>query len=199
MIRYIAVEGIDGAGKSTVARAIAAHLVEAGWSVLAVREPGGTVTGEAIREILLDRADPLEPWTEALLFAASRAQLAARVVAPALAAGSVVVSDRSVYSSLAYQGAGRRLGIDAVRAVNEAGLCGVWPERVLLLRVPAEKGLARERGADRISGEGIELQERVAAAYDELAAEEPDRFVVLDASRPTADVVSDAIAALGVS
>lgn len=197
MIRYIAVEGIDGAGKSMVVGAIAGYLEERGIEVLTVREPGGTIAGEAIREILLDRADPLAGWTEALLFAAARAQLAALVVAPALGAGKTVVSDRCVYSSLAYQGAGRGLGMEAVRAVNEAGLQGVWPEKVLLLRVAAEKGLARERIADRISREGLELQQRVAAAYDALAAAEPDRFVVVDASRPIPDVVAAAVAAVG--
>ncbi|HLA67542.1 MAG TPA: dTMP kinase [Acidimicrobiia bacterium] len=196
MIRYVAVEGIDGAGKSTVAAAITASFEAAGLEVVTVREPGGTVTGEAIREILLDRSDPLDGWTEALLFAAARAQLAARVIGPALAAGRIVVSDRCVYSSLAYQGAGRGLGIDRVRAVNEAGLRGVWPERVVLLRVAADTGLARERQADRISREGLGLQERVAEAYDALAAAEPDRFVVVDASRPFAAVVADAIAAV---
>lgn len=196
MIRYIAVEGIDGAGKSTVARALASRLEASGFDVLSVREPGGTVTGEAIREILLDRADPLEGWTEALLFAAARAQLAARVVAPALAAGRMVVSDRSVYSSLAYQGAGRGLGVDTVRVINEAGLQGVWPEKVVLLRVPADTGLARERQADRISREGLALQQRVAEAYDALALGEADRFIVIDASRSFADVVGDAIAAV---
>jgi len=197
VIRYIAVEGIDGAGKSMVVGAIAGYLEERGIEVLTVREPGGTIAGEAIREILLDRADPLAGWTEALLFAAARAQLAALVVAPALGAGKTVVSDRCVYSSLAYQGAGRGLGMEAVRAVNEAGLQGVWPEKVLLLRVAAEKGLARERIADRISREGLELQQRVAAAYDALAAAEPDRFVVVDASRPIPDVVAAAVAAVG--
>jgi len=196
VIRYIAVEGIDGAGKSTVARALASRLEASGFDVLSVREPGGTVTGEAIREILLDRADPLEGWTEALLFAAARAQLAARVVAPALAAGRMVVSDRSVYSSLAYQGAGRGLGVDTVRVINEAGLQGVWPEKVVLLRVPADTGLARERQADRISREGLALQQRVAEAYDALALGEADRFIVIDASRSFADVVGDAIAAV---
>jgi len=196
VIRYVAVEGIDGAGKSTVARALASRLEASGFDVLSVREPGGTVTGEAIREILLDRADPLEGWTEALLFAAARAQLAARVVAPALAVGRMVVSDRSVYSSLAYQGAGRGLGVDTVRVINEAGLQGVWPEKVVLLRVPADTGLARERQADRISREGLALQQRVAEAYDALALGEADRFIVIDASRSFADVVGDAIAAV---
>lgn len=198
MIRYVAVEGIDGAGKSTVAGAIAEVLEEAGHVVMRVREPGGTAAGEAIRDILLNRPDPLDPWTEALLFAAARAQLASLVIGPALADGAIVVSDRCVYSSLAYQGGGRGLGIDEVRAINEPGLRGVWPEKVVLLSVAAETGLAREREADRISQEGLALQERVAAAYALLAESEPERFVVVDAARSFESVVGDALAGLGI-
>lgn len=188
--RYIAFEGVDGAGKTTVARAVAASLRDRGADVLEVREPGGTPIGEAIRGILLDRRGSMDAWTEALLFAAGRAQLAAEVVGPALAEGRVVISDRSVYSSLAYQGGGRRLGVDAVRAVNAAGLRGVWPGVVVLLRVAPEAGLAREDEADRISVEGLSLQERVAAAYEQLADAEPERFVPIDAGMPFGSVLT---------
>lgn len=195
MSRYVAVEGIDGAGKSTVCRLVGASLEERGFTVVTVREPGGTETGEAIRQILL-HGDPLADWTEALLFAAARAQLAARTIAPALAAGNVVLSDRSVYSSLAYQGGGRRLGVAEVREVNRAGLGGVWPDTVVLLRIETSTGLDREQGVDRISGEGLEFQRRVAEAYDALAASEPDRFVVVEAERPLDEVVAEIVAAL---
>lgn len=191
--RYLAVEGVDGAGKSTVAAAVAAALEGRGVRVLLVREPGGTPTGEAIRQILLHSDDSVADWTEAMLFAASRAQLAADVVGPALQDGVRVVSDRTVYSSLAYQGGGRGLGIPLVREVNEAGLQGVWPDRVLLLRVDPAAGLQREDGADRISVQGVELQHRVAEAYDRLAAEDPGRFVVVDASLPIDRVVAAAL------
>lgn len=191
--RYLAVEGVDGAGKSTVAAAVAAALEGQGVRVLLVREPGGTPTGEAIRQILLHSDDSVADWTEAMLFAASRAQLAAEVVGPALQDGVRVVSDRTVYSSLAYQGGGRGLGIPLVREVNEAGLQGVWPDRVLLLRVDPAAGLQREDGADRISVQGVELQHRVAEAYDRLAAEDPGRFVVVDASLPIDRVVAAAL------
>ncbi len=194
--RYLAVEGVDGAGKTTVAAAVVAALESRGERVLAVREPGGTPTGEAIRRILLHSDDSVAPWTEAMLFAASRAQLAAEVVGPALAAGARVVSDRTVYSSLAYQGGARGLGIDLVRTVNEAGLQGVWPDRVLLLDVEPSAGLEREDAADRISVEGLTLQQEVAAAYARLAAEDPGRFVVIDAGRPIDDVVAASLAAL---
>ncbi len=196
MIRYLAVEGIDGSGKSTVTRALVETLQARGVPVVAVREPGGTPAGEAIRSIVLGRGFQLDDWTEALLFAAARAQLAADVVAPALDRGDLVVSDRCYFSSLAYQGAGRGLGVDVVRAVNEAGLRGVVPDLIVLLRIEAERGLARENERDRISVAGVELQERVAAAYDDLAAAEPERFVVIDAARPVSEIVAEILSAL---
>lgn len=194
--RYVAFEGVDGAGKSTVCRLVGAALEERGHATTIVREPGGTEVGEAIRTILLDRPGDLDHWAEALLFAAARAQLAATVIRPALAAGRVVLSDRSVYSSLAYQGGGRGLGVDAVRAVNKVGLRDVWPDVVVVLRIPPESGLEREHGADRISSEGVELQRRVAETYDDLAAAEPDRFVVTDARREVDEVVANVVAEL---
>jgi dTMP kinase len=196
VIRYLAVEGIDGSGKSTVSEALVQALRVRGRSVVAVREPGGTPAGEAIRSIVLGREFELDDWTEALLFAAARAQLAADVVAPALERGDLVVSDRSYFSSLAYQGAGRGLGVEIVRAVNEAGLRGVVPDLIALLRLDPERGLARENERDRISVAGIELQRRVAAAYDDLAAAEPERFLVLDASRPVSEIVEEIISVL---
>lgn len=192
--RYVAFEGVDGAGKTTVARAVAAALRDLGHDVVEVREPGGTPAGEAIRRILLERGGSVSLWTEALLFAAGRAQLAAEVIGPALAAGKVVVSDRSVYSSLAYQGGARGLGIEPVRSVNAPGLRGLWPGLVVLLAVDPETGLHREDEADRISIEGAALQERVAAAYAEIAAAEPGRVVIVDAGAPFDDVVAAALA-----
>jgi dTMP kinase len=191
---YIALEGIEGAGKSTVANRLADLLDDGTRRVIRVREPGGTAAGERIRGVLLDTGSVLSPWAEALLFAASRAQLARDVVGPALEAGSWVISDRTVYSSLAYQGGGRGLGIDAVRALNEPGLEGVWPELVVLLRIDPGTGLARQEVADRIGGEGLAFQARVAAAFDEVAASEPDRFLVIDASRDVASVIDQVMA-----
>jgi dTMP kinase len=195
--RYIAFEGIEGAGKSTIAEQVAEKLRADGDRVVTVREPGGTHTGERIRGVLLDADGTLGPWAEALLFAAARAQLAEEVVGPALAGGARVLSDRSVYSSLAYQGGGRRLGIDAVRSVNEPGLVGVWPQLVVLLRVDPATGLRRQRIADRIGREGVEFQQRVADAFDDLAAAEPGRFVVVDADRPFGDVVAVVLEEIG--
>ncbi len=194
MTRYVAVEGIDGAGKSTVARALSDALQAEGRAVTVVREPGGTAVGESIRQILLGLGNDLDDWTEAMLFAAARAQLAATVVAPALQRGDIVISDRSCYSSLAYQGGGRGLGVDVVRQVNEIGLRGVVPDLVVLLRLDPESGLAREDERDRISSAGIDLQRVVAETYDRLAVAEPDRFVVIDATLPVADIVAAVMA-----
>jgi dTMP kinase len=188
--RYIAFEGIDGAGKSTVAEAVAERLRTDDRTVVTVREPGATAVGEAIREILLHSHDDLVPWSEALLFAAARAQLAAQTVGPLLQAGAWVLSDRSVYSSLAYQGGARGLGIDIVRTVNAAGLGGVWPHLVVLLELDPGDGLARQEVADRIGGEGVEFQEQVAATYRQLAADDP--LVVSVDGRGSLEEVVDA-------
>lgn len=189
---YVAFEGIEGAGKSTVAQRVGERLEADGRTVVRVREPGGTAVGERIRAILLGHDLAPDPWTEALLFAAARAQLAAEVIGPALAEGAWVLSDRSVYSSLAYQGAGRGLGVDAVRSVNEPGLLGVWPSIVILLEVDPAEGLRRQDGGDRIGDEGVEFQRRVARGFAATAASEPERFVLLDAAGPLGDVVDAA-------
>jgi len=191
--RYIALEGIEGTGKSTVALRLAEHLRAGGRQVIVVREPGGTPPGEGIRDLLL-HGDDLEPWTEALLFAAQRAQLAAEVVRPALAAGTWVISDRTVYSSLAYQGGGRGLGVEQVRAVNAAGLLGTWPEMVVLLEIDPATGLSRQRVADRIGAEGIRFQQRVADTFAALAKAEPDIFRSVTADRPLEEVAASVIA-----
>jgi len=189
---YVALEGIEGAGKSTVARHLADHLRKTGRDVIVVREPGGTPAGEGIRDILL-HGDHLEPWTEALLFAAQRAQLAAEVIRPALAAGTWVISDRTVYSSLAYQGGARGLGVDTVRYVNAAGLLGTWPELVVVLELAPATGLSRQAVPDRIGAEGVDFQQRVADTFVALAAVEPGVFRVVSADRPLADVIASVI------
>ena len=185
---YIAFEGIEGTGKSTMAARLAAHLEGGGVDVLFVREPGGTATGELIREVLLDPGGSVAPWTEALLFAAARAQLANEIVGPALRRGCWVVSDRSVYSSLAYQGGGRGLGVAAVRAINAPGLGDVWPDLVVLLDLDAATGLARQLDPDRIGAEDASFQATVARTFTALAVAQPDRFVAVDASGDTESV-----------
>lgn len=195
--RYVAIEGIDGAGKSTVASRVADALEAGGASVVRVREPGGTVIGERIRETLLGHGMDQAPWTEALLFAAARSQLAAEVIAPALDSGAWVIGDRSVYSSLAYQGGGRGLGIETVRRVNEAGLGDVWPDLVVLLELDPGKALARQDDPDRIGAEGVDFQATVADAFAKIAADERERFLVVDAEANLESVVGAIVTALG--
>lgn len=197
MNRYVALEGIDGAGKTSVSTALALLLEEAGHEVMRVREPGGTAVGEGLRQILLD-GPPVAPWAEALMFAAARAQLVTEVIRPALDRGAWVLSDRSVYSSLAYQGAGRGLGVDRVRRINQPGLEGTWPEVVVLLAVSPQKGLARQARPDRIGSQGLPFLQAVAEGFAGLAEEEPDRFVVIDAGCPMEQVVAGAWDALEV-
>ena len=189
---YIAFEGIEGAGKSPVAERVGARLEADGLQVVRVREPGGTTVGESIRQILLSHELAPEPWTEALLFSAARAQLATEIVGPALKDGAWVLSDRSVYSSLAYQGAGRTLGIEEVRSVNEPGVLGIWPSMVILLAVEPDEGLARQAIGDRIGDEGVRFQQAVADGFAAVAASEPDRFVIIDTSAPLDEVVEAA-------
>jgi dTMP kinase len=196
--RYIAFEGIEGAGKSTVAQRVADHIRATGADVVAVREPGGTLVGERIRRILLEDEEGPVPLAEAALFAASRAQLIHDVVKPALASGSWVLSDRSAYSSLAYQAIGRGLGLDRIRELNDIAIDGVWPDRVVLLRLAATDGLARQAVDDRIGGEGEAFHRSVADAFDQLAAAEPDRFLVVDATMTIDQVVAASIEGLGL-
>jgi dTMP kinase len=197
--RLITVEGLDGAGKTTLVGRLAAALDEQGRPVFVLREPGGIEVSERIRALLLDPSLHIAPRAEALLFAAARAQLVEEQLRPLLEGGDWVLLDRFVDSSLAYQGAGRGLGIDGVRALNEFGTGGLAPDRTLLLRIAPEVGLARLAGgedADRLEREQAEFFSEIAGAYDALAAAEPDRIAVIDASREPDAVLVDALAAV---
>lgn len=186
--RYIALEGGDGSGKSTVAEALAELLEGLGHEVIVVREPGGTPLGEAIRLLLLD-SDRLDDWAEVFLFAAQRAELTSEVIRPALDAGKWVISDRTYYSSIAYQGRGRGLGEDRIRDINEAGLGGVVPDHVFVLDVDPATALARQHDPDRIGKQGVDFQERVRASYLALG-ETDDKVVVLDGSRSVGELAA---------
>lgn len=187
---FVSFEGIDGSGKSTQARLLEATLRAEGREVVATREPGGTALGERIRDVLLGDAH-VAPWAEVALFAAARAQLVDEVVKPALARGAVVVCDRFLDSSLAYQGAARSLGVDEVLAFNLPGLAGVVPDRTFLLAVPIEDALRREHGQpDRIEREGRAFLERVEGAYREIAAMFPERIAVVDGTGSPAEIAA---------
>jgi dTMP kinase len=189
----ISVEGVDGAGKTTLVAGLAAAL-----GAVVLREPGGTAVSERVRELLADPALEIDPRTEALLYAAARAQLVAEQLRPLLADGATVLLDRFVDSSLAYQGAARGLGVDAIRALNEFGTGGLKPDRTLLLRVDPQVARTRigNRKADRLEREDAAFFAAIADAYDALAAAEPDRIVVIDAAQSPAAVLADSLAAL---
>jgi dTMP kinase len=188
----ITFEGIDRSGKTTQARMLAEAL---GEQALLVREPGGTPAAERIRALVKDSSLELEPITETLLFGAARAELVARVIRPALAAGRIVVSDRYVDSTVAYQGGARGLGIDRVEELNRWITDGLEPDLTFLLEL--EPAAARGRGAeedDRFEQEGEQLQRAVADAYEQLAARHGDRYVRIDADRAPEEVHRDVLA-----
>ncbi len=198
----ISLEGCDGCGKSTQAALLCERLAACGLPAgptaapgTVIREPGATPAGEAIRDLLLHGPD-LSPWTEALLYAAARAELVEAVLLPDLAVGRVLVLDRFVDSSLAYQGFARRLGVDEVLAVNEPGLRGLMPDLTLVIDVDPLVGLARAGAQhDRIEAEGLEFQQRVAAGFAALARRFPERIRLIDGFRDVDLVAADVEAA----
>lgn len=199
--RLITIEGIDGAGKTTLAHGLAAALRARGIAeVVALREPGGVAAAERIRTLVKDPDLHVGARAEALLYAAARAQLVEEALAPALARGAWVLLDRFVDSSLAYQGAGRALGIEQVRAINAFATGDVRPDRTLLLRIDPALGRARQDGRgeapDRLEQEHDDFFAAIARAYDELAAAEPERIRPLDASAPAPEVTAAALTAL---
>ena len=197
---FITVEGIDGCGKSTQARLIAAALEAAGHDVLRLREPGGVKISEQIRAILLDPANAeMGDVCELLLYEAARAQLVHQVIRPALAAGKTVVCDRFYDSTTAYQAFADGLDRNMVSQANELAVDGCRPDLTLVFDLPVEDALRRRsgRGAeDRLELKGLEFQERVAAGFRAVAADEPDRVKLIDAGGPIAEVFSGVAAEL---
>ncbi|MGZ5308369.1 MAG: dTMP kinase [Solirubrobacterales bacterium] len=176
---FISLEGIDGSGKTTQAKLLAEEL---GEETVLVREPGGTTASEAIRNLLTNPEVPLNWMPEVMLFCAARAQLVEDVIAPALEAGRDVVCDRFSDSSVAYQGAGREHDMRTVRLLCEGATQNLWPDLTLLLWVDPERAFKRAKGRDRFETEGLAFQQRVAAGYEAIAAAEPERVRVVDAS-----------------
>ena len=186
--RYIALEGAEACGKSTHAQLLATDL-----GAVLTRETGGTRIGSAIREILHDNANSeLVDKAEVLLIAADRAQHLAEVVRPALTAGSHVVSDRSAYSSLAYQGYGRGVALDVVRSTSDWALDGMWPELVVLIDVPADVLAERlsDRDLDRFELADDAFHARVRAGFAEMAAADPQRWLIIDGTGAQPDVAA---------
>ena len=183
--KFISLEGGEGAGKSTQVRALAEELKRRGLDVLVTREPGGSDGAEKIRELLLDKDGQWDAEAETLLFAAARADHVSKTLAPALDAGRWVLSDRFIESSLAYQGGAGGLGIEAVRAINAFAIGEHFPDRTLVLMLDegADRARARDGDAsDRIGGRGADYHHKVDLAFRLIAAEEPDRVRLVDAS-----------------
>jgi dTMP kinase len=198
--RLITIEGLDGAGKTTLATALERELAARGLDVILLREPGGVGVAERVRELVKDPALRIGARAEVLLYAAARAQLVEEAVEPMLAAGNWVLLDRFVDSSLAYQGGGRGLGVDQVRAINEFGTGGLEPDRTLLLELDPQLGRFRSRArgetVDRLEAEQDAFFEAIRMTYLELAAREPERIRKIDAGAPPDQVLRAALTEL---
>lgn len=199
---FVTLEGIDRSGKTTQARMLADAL---GDEALLLREPGGTEMGERVRTLLKDADLDLNARAELLLFCAARAELCAAVIGPALDDGRDVVCDRFIDSTAAYQGAARGLGVELVEGLNSIAISGRLPDLTVLLRIDPGSAAARGQlrlaagapdGSDRFEAEGISFQERVAEAYDELAARHRDRITVIEAEGEAAEVHASVLAAV---
>ena len=198
--RLITIEGLDGAGKTTLATGLEDVLRERGLEVARLREPGGAPLAERLRAVVKDPALHVDPRAEALVYAAARAQLVHELLLPLLERGAWVLLDRFVDSSLAYQGGGRELGIEQVAELNRFATAGLVPDRTLYLRVDPALGRARQDGRgedpDRLEQEDELFFARIALAYETLAAAEPQRIRVIDAAGSPEAVLADAIAAV---
>jgi dTMP kinase len=193
---FITIEGIEGAGKSTLALSLQKHFASEGFDVVVTAEPGGDPVSEKIRDILLDRTNVISVRAELLLFESARAQHVEMVILPALRRGCIVISDRFADSSLAYQGWARKQDVEEVRMLNEYATQGLKPDITLLLDLPPQEGLARQLKVDRMSAEDIAFHEAVRNGYLAMAKCEPDRFVVIDATMEPGEVLKKAIDAI---
>jgi dTMP kinase len=188
---FVTFEGIDRSGKTTQAQMLVDAL---GSDALGVREPGGTPAGEKVRELLKDAAVPLGPESEALLFAAARAEIVEKVIRPALSEGKVVVSDRFLDSSLAYQGGARGLGVEEVERINRFATGGLVPDLTFLLDLEPAAAAARAGESDRFEDEGAALQEAVLDTYSRLVADDPGRWRRIDATRAAEEIHAEVLA-----
>jgi dTMP kinase len=194
---FITLEGGEGSGKSTLASGLTEVLRSRGLEVCATQEPGGTNLGRAIQGILEESLNSPTPLGELLLFEADRAQHMSEVVFPALAAGMTVICDRFTDSSIAYQGYGRGIDLELIRRLNHEATAGLRPDLTLLLDLPPEVGLSREGDQKDVTGrESLEFHERVRSGFLELAKEEPERFVLIDAQLTPEQVTQQALAAV---
>ena len=180
---YIAFEGIDGSGKTSLIENLSTILDSQNKKHIIVREPGGTSVGEGIRELLLSHDYNVEPTSEALLMSASRAQLIQEIVKPAINNGQLVITDRSAYSSVAYQGVGRDIGYQKIDELNDLAIDRFWPEKVILLDIDPKISLSRQKIADRIGSGEVDFFQKVRSGYLKLADEFESQFLVLNATK----------------
>ena len=199
---FITLEGPEGSGKTTAVKEAVEKLQAMGYQIVQTREPGGTPISEQIRNVILDKANTaMDPRTEALLYAASRRQHLVEKVWPAVKEGKIVICDRYLDSSLAYQGGARGLGVDEILNVNLFATENTWPDLTLLFDIKPEIGLARiasnaDREVNRLDLEKLDFHNKVRATFLELAKRYPDRFVIIDASQSREKVASDTLAAI---
>ena len=199
---FVTIEGPEGSGKSSVTKEVVKILESEGYSIVLTREPGGTPIAEEIRNVILDKKNiAMDPITEALLYAASRRQHLIEKVWPLSKEGKIVISDRFLDSSLAYQGGARGIGIDKVLSLNQYATDGFYPDLTLLFDIDPRIGLARiaannNREVNRLDLEKIEFHDNVRKTFLELAKRFSDRYIVLDASKPFDEVVQDAYKAI---
>lgn len=186
---FITLEGGEGVGKTTQQALLVERLRQEGYACLCTREPGGTALGKTLRELLL-HGDPFSPLAELLLYAADRAEHVSKVIAPALAAGQVVVCDRFTDSTLAYQGYGRGLDLEKIRQLNHLATGGLQPHLTLWLDLPPEVGLARSGSCDKLEQEHLEFHRRIYQGFQALAAAEPQRIVRISAQGSPAEVAA---------
>ena len=197
--KFITFEGPEGSGKTSVIKAVKEYLEQEGYNIITTREPGGSKIAEAIRDIILDKNNTeMNPSAEALLFAASRSQHLHEKVIPALEEGKIILCDRFLDSSLAYQGHARGLGIDEVYAINKFGIGNHLPDLTVFIDVPPSIGLKRVfetqgRKVDRLDLETIEFHDQVYEGYKKLTTKFEDRFVVIDGVNPVETVIEDTI------
>ena len=184
---YLAFEGIDGSGKSSLIKGLSEVLSNQQVENKVVREPGGTKVGEGIRELLLSHEYDVDALTEALLFCSQRSQLVTEIIKPEINKGTKILSDRSAYSSVAYQGVGRGLGYETIYQLNDIAVNSYWPEKVVLLDIDPTISLSRQRVADRIGSDKVDFFKKVREGYLRLAEEFENNFLIINAEEDLSD------------